>query len=288
MAYKVDNAIIMAAGLSSRFAPLSYEKPKALTVVKGEVLIERQIRQLKEAGIDEIVVVVGYKKECFQYLKEKYGVIIIENKEYLTRNNNSTVFAARNYFHNSYLCSSDNYFARNPFEREVDRCYYASVYVKGETSEWCIGSDQNDRITDVKIGGRDAWVMLGHTFWIEEFSKKYIDILLAEYDRQDTKGKLWEKIYIEHINELEMYIRRYPNNEIYEFDSLDELREFDASYRVDTRSAILKVISKKLHCSESELTDIVPVFEAAGEPVGITFVAPQGKQYYSYKYGSIQ
>jgi len=30
MAYKVKNAVIMAAGLSSRFAPLSYEKPKAL------------------------------------------------------------------------------------------------------------------------------------------------------------------------------------------------------------------------------------------------------------------
>ena len=30
----------MAAGLSSRFVPLSYDKPKGLTVVKGEVLIE--------------------------------------------------------------------------------------------------------------------------------------------------------------------------------------------------------------------------------------------------------
>ena len=44
--YNVDNAIIMAAGVSSRFAPLSYEKPKALITVNGEVLIERQIRQL--------------------------------------------------------------------------------------------------------------------------------------------------------------------------------------------------------------------------------------------------
>lgn len=34
MAYIVDNAVIMAAGLSSRFAPLSYEKPKALMTVK--------------------------------------------------------------------------------------------------------------------------------------------------------------------------------------------------------------------------------------------------------------
>ena len=34
---RVDNAIIMAAGTSSRFAPLSFEKHKAMTVVKGEV-----------------------------------------------------------------------------------------------------------------------------------------------------------------------------------------------------------------------------------------------------------
>ena len=57
--YKVDNAIIMAAGLSSRFAPLSYEKPKGVLTVRGEVLIERQIRQLREAGITDITVVGG-------------------------------------------------------------------------------------------------------------------------------------------------------------------------------------------------------------------------------------
>ena len=36
--YKVQNAVIMAAGMSSRFAPLSYEKPKALLKVRGEIL----------------------------------------------------------------------------------------------------------------------------------------------------------------------------------------------------------------------------------------------------------
>ena len=48
--FKVDNAIILAAGLSSRFAPISYEKPKGLLHVRGEILIERQIRQLQESG----------------------------------------------------------------------------------------------------------------------------------------------------------------------------------------------------------------------------------------------
>ena len=36
---KVDNAVILAAGAASRFAPLSYERHKALIEVKGEVLI---------------------------------------------------------------------------------------------------------------------------------------------------------------------------------------------------------------------------------------------------------
>ena len=68
---KVDNAIIMSAGTASRFAPLSYELPKALIEIRGEVLIERQIRQLLDAGIKEIVVVLGYKAEKFEYLKNK-------------------------------------------------------------------------------------------------------------------------------------------------------------------------------------------------------------------------
>lgn len=69
--YRVDNAIIMAAGASTRFVPLSLEKPKGLYEVKGKRLIDRQIEQLQEAGIKDITVVLGYKKEMFFYLKEK-------------------------------------------------------------------------------------------------------------------------------------------------------------------------------------------------------------------------
>ena len=93
--YKVENAVIMAAGLSSRFVPISYEKPKGLLTVHGEVLIERQIEMLRETGIEDIIVVVGYKKELFFYLEEKYGVEIVVNLDYAKRNNNSTMMRIR-------------------------------------------------------------------------------------------------------------------------------------------------------------------------------------------------
>ena len=95
--YKVDNAIIMAAGISPRFAPISYELPKGLLKVNGEILIERQIEQLREAGIKEIVVVVGYMKERLFYLEDKYNVKILVNNDYHKRNNHSTLYVAREY-----------------------------------------------------------------------------------------------------------------------------------------------------------------------------------------------
>ena len=72
---RVNNAIIMAAGTASRFAPISYERPKALIEVRGEVLIERQIRQIQEAGINEIIIVTGYMAEQFDFRKD-FEIII--------------------------------------------------------------------------------------------------------------------------------------------------------------------------------------------------------------------
>ena len=167
---RVDNAIIMAAGTSSRFAPLSYEKHKAMIDVRGEVLIERQIRQLKEACIPEIYVITGYKAEQFEYLRDKYGIKLIHNPDYLIRNNNSSIWAARSILANSYICSADNYFSQNPFEYEVDSPYYAAEYADGPTEEWCMTEDENGFINTVTIGGQNAWYMMGHTFWDKVFS----------------------------------------------------------------------------------------------------------------------
>ncbi|WP_288617939.1 NTP transferase domain-containing protein [uncultured Eubacterium sp.] len=273
---KVDNAIIMAAGTASRFAPLSFEKPKALIEVRGEVLIERQIKQLQEAGITDIIIVIGYMSEQFDYLKKKYGVTLIHNSEYLTRNNNSSIYAVKKYLKNSYICSSDNYFLTNPFEKEVGDSYYSAVFVDGRTEEWCI-SESNGIIEKVVVGGEDSWVMLGHVFWSEEFSQKFISILEKEYNEPETANKLWETIYIDHIDELRMKIRKYPSDFIFEFDTLDELREFDKSYVKNTRSNILKKIAEKLDITEDRISDIKSFKDCNNAAAGFLFNA--GKKY---------
>lgn len=257
--YKVDNAIIMAAGFSSRFAPISYEKPKGLLNVRGEVLIERLIEQLQEAGIDDIIVVVGYKQEAFFYLEDKYGVTIAVNHEYASRNNNSSLYAVRNKLGNSLICSSDDYYIRNPFSKYEWAAYYAAEHSDGPTKEWCMTLGPHNRIKAVTIGGADSLYMIGHAYFDREFSDKFRQILVDEYDLPQTADKLWEELYIDHINELSLMARNYGANTIYEFDSLDELRGFDPFFLENVDSDAFNNITATLGCSRNEIRDIYPL-----------------------------
>lgn len=257
--YKVENAVIMAAGLSSRFAPISYEKPKGLLKVRGDVLIERQIRQLQEAGITDIMVVVGYKKEHFFYLEREYGVTIVVNEEYASRNNNSSLMKVRHKLGNTFVCSSDDYFTENPFEPYVYKAYYASVFVEGPTKEWCIHAGTGDRIESVTVGGCDSQIMLGHVYFDRAFSQTFVRILEAEYDLPVTADKLWEEIYVDHIKELDMVVRPYEDGIIHEFDSLDELREFDPYFLSNVDSEVFDNIVAVLGCDKNDIHDVYPL-----------------------------
>ena len=69
--------------------------PKGLLEVFGERMIERQIKQLHEAGVYDITIVVGYLKEKFEYLIDKYQVKLLYNPEYSSKNTLTTVYRAR-------------------------------------------------------------------------------------------------------------------------------------------------------------------------------------------------
>lgn len=280
------NAVIMAAGFSSRFAPISYEYPKALLNVKGEVLIERQILQLQEAGISDITVVVGYKKELFHYLKAKFGVQIVQNPVYHERNNHSSLYAVKEKLRNTFICSADNYFTENVFDRTDSHAWYASVYHEGVTEEWCLETNEADRITNICIGGRDCWVMLGHVYFTEQFSNSLIPLLEEAFQSKNKADFLWEDLFKQHLDSLSMYIRKFSDETIYEFDSLEELRAFDKRYEAHTGSVIMESVSKQLNCSEEEITITKPLYEN-GQPVGFELKNNSGRYTYRYQTGDL-
>ena len=110
---KVNNAVILAAGGSDISAKSVYNMPKGLFMKNGETLIERQIRQLKEAGINDITVVIGYKQELYFFLVDKWGVNIEINPD-LKKNNIYSLYIAKDFLGSTYILNCDNYFEYHP------------------------------------------------------------------------------------------------------------------------------------------------------------------------------
>ncbi len=258
--YKVNNALLMAAGFSSRFAPISYEKPKGVLTVRGQRLIDRQIEQLYEAGIEEIIVILGYLKEEFFYLSEKYPRLkLVFNERYNTHNNMSSLLVVKDHMRRSFICSSDNYFAENVFEDYVYESYYSVVYQQGPTDEYCAHCNSQKYISSVHIGGRDCFTLLGHVFFDEAFSRRFLSLVEPIYHLPDSASKLWEDFWIEHLDELPMRMRPYPSRIIKEFDSIDDLLKFDPDFIENSDSKAVERIISCLSIRPEEIMGFIPI-----------------------------
>lgn len=128
-------AIILAAGFGMRMVPINTEMPKGLLEVNGEPLIERIIKQLHEVGIQEIYVVVGFMKEKYEYLMDEYGVELVVNPDYASKNNLHSLKLVKEHLENAYIVPCDIWCDRNPFHRhELYSWYMVSDLVENESN----------------------------------------------------------------------------------------------------------------------------------------------------------
>lgn len=275
-AYRVKGAVIMAAGPSTRFIPLSLEQPKGLYEVKGEKLIERQIKQLLEVGIKDITLILGYKKEMFYYLKEKYGVRIIENDNFLDRNNTYSLYLAKDYLADSYICSCDHYFVENPFNTFEYDSFYAGSEVDNKIDEM-YAKLEGDRIINMEKGLDKGLVLLGHSYWSKDFADTFIRFVIEDKDKKYL-NKFWEWIVKDKLDFFpNFYYKKYAPRAIFEFDYFDQLRRFDSQYIKNSNSKIIKNIISVFSCNESEIYDFRNVNEGM---TNISFIFKiKGKDY---------
>ena len=259
-AFKVDRAVIMAAGFGSRFVPLTFETPKGLLEVFGERMIERQIKQLHEAGIYDIVIVVGYLKEHFDYLIDKYNVKLVYNPDYSAKNNISTLHYAAEYItgSNVYILSSDNWMRTNMYHRYEPYSWYSSIYMEGDTNEWVLKFNKRHEITDITVGGRDAYVMYGPVYFSKDFSHVFMPILEKAFAAPGSDDWYWENVLMNEIKNKNMalpamHINPQPPGQVYEFENLEELRSFDDKYRENSGNVALELIAKVFDIPQSHI-----------------------------------
>lgn len=224
-------AIILAAGLGTRLRPMTDNTPKALIKVKDKPLVEYQIEYLKEKGIDEIIVVVGYLHEQFDYLKEKYGVKLVFNDKYAEYNNFYSLYLVKDYLADSYVIDADNYLFKNMFRSDINRSTYFSVYREDCENEWFLIYGDDYKVKDIIVDSKAGRILSGVSFWDKETAEKINKFIDFAYDSNEFMDLYWDNMVKDNISELDVYVEELEVNSIYEIDSVKDYNKLEKILR---------------------------------------------------------
>ncbi len=170
-------AFILAAGRGTRLHPHTENRPKCLTVLGGQTLIDRQLATLRAAGIDDIVIVTGYRADMLALP----GTRQVHNPRWADTNMVESLFCAEGEFYNDLLvCYGDIIYEPRVLVALLDSPHEISVVVDRDwRAYWehrfadplsdaeSLRLDDNGRITDIGNKVSD----------LEEIQAQYIGLM---------------------------------------------------------------------------------------------------------------
>lgn len=241
-----ENAVILAAGYGMRMVPINTEEPKGLLEVKGETLIERLIKQLHEVGVQDIKIVVGFMKEHYEFLIDKYNVKLVVNSHYKDWNNIYSLFLVKDDISDTYVLPCDVWFEKNPFSTVEDESWYLFGEEQVSGSNWQVKNNEKVRFNSSK-GNK----MIGLAY-LNEMQGKNISKLLEKSIEEKQYASFWEDV-LEDKKTFLLKGKLVSDNDHAEINSYEQLLDLDSGSThlkndaIEIIENILKVNKKDIH-----------------------------------------
>ena len=241
-----ENAVILAAGYGMRMVPINTEEPKGLLEVKGETLIERLIKQLHEVGVQDIKIVVGFMKEHYEFLIDKYNVKLVVNSHYKDWNNIYSLFLVKDDISDTYILPCDVWFEKNPFSTIEDESWYLFGEEQVSGSNWQVKNNEKVRFNSSK-GNK----MIGLAY-LNEMQGKNISKLLEKSIEEKQYASFWEDV-LEDKKTFLLKGKLVSDNDHAEINSYEQLLDLDSGSThlkndaIEIIENILKVNKKDIH-----------------------------------------
>ena len=235
---KIENAIILAAGLGSRLQPLTSEVPKCLTEINGKSIINNTLEILEKNGIKETVIVIGYLGDV---VKKKIGnkyrnmkISYIWNNKYQETNSMYSVWLAKNYLKKGViLIEGDTIFEETLISYLLDSNDEKTLWVVDKFSNKYRGSmsivDNNQRIKEIKIVREELNKYQENYFkstGVIKITPSYGILFEKWLDKDVNENNVqiyFDLVIAKHLNEEPIHIYDFSGGRWSEIDNMDDL-----------------------------------------------------------------
>ena len=231
--YEARHAVILAAGFGSRLVPVTLDRPKPLIRVNGVRIIDTVIDALLDAGVGDITVVRGYKKECFDELLEKYPFLrFVDNDLYDSTNSISSARAALEHIRDGcYICEAD-LLVSSP---EVIRKYHTSSDYLGsfarETDDWSL-EEKDGWAVNYKKGNTQCFNCYGISYWTPEDCDKLREDIESVWNEPGGRDVFYEFVpLVLRKDRYRVKIHECQKGDVTEIDTYHELVALDPTYK---------------------------------------------------------
>lgn len=237
---KMKTAVIMAAGMGTRFGDKTKVMPKGFIPFNGVPMVERSIRTLIRCGIRRIIIGTGYHKEYYEELAQKFRQVeCVFSPRFAETNSMYTLWNCRHAIGDDdfVLLESDLVYEKSAIE-SLKTCPFDSAMlitpVTKFQDQYYVQMNDHAELVNCSTNADDIEPS-GELVGIHKVSNHFYKILCKEYEKiVDEKPKLGYEFMLLDVSQrvTPMHVMRMENLQWYEIDDDDDLRYAEENVRI--------------------------------------------------------
>lgn len=228
----IKTAVIMAAGMGTRFGSMTEERPKGFIEAGGQPMVVRSIETLISCGIERIIIGTGYLREAYEELAKRYPQIVCcFSPRYAETNSMYTLYNCREMVGDEdfLLLESDLVFERRAITA-LQECEHPDVMlitpVTKFQDQYYVECDQEGTLTNCSTDKTQVRAK-GELVGIHKLSNTFYKKMCADYETKVGElPKLGYEYQLLHMSQeiLPVYVLCEEGLKWYEIDDIDDLR----------------------------------------------------------------
>lgn len=236
----IKTAVIMAAGMGTRFGHYTDMIPKGFIPYKGKPMVTRSIETLIDCGIEKIIIGTGYHKEHYEALTQQYPQVqCVFSPRFAETNSMYTLWNCREAIGEDdfLLLESDLVFERKAISSLIESPYESAMLITPVTKfqdQYYVQMNERCELINCSVN-KDEIQPSGELVGIHKISNSFYKILCSEYEKiVDEKPKLGYEFQLLDVSQriTPMHVLKLDDLQWYEIDDEQDLKYAEENIKI--------------------------------------------------------